>query len=117
MSLAPMVIVALTAVIVMLAIAIKRSHFWSATLTVIGLNAALITLIAQAFGVLPSGAPNMLFVVDGFAVFNIAIILIASLACCTLAYGYFQTLTDNKDELYLLMLIFRVSSVIIVQLS
>ena len=31
MSLAPMVIVALTAVIVMLAIAIKRSHFWSAT--------------------------------------------------------------------------------------
>ena len=105
MSLAPMVIVALTAVIVMLAIAIKRSHFWSATLTVIGLNAALITLIAQAFGVLPSGAPNMLFVVDGFAVFNIAIILIASLACCTLAYGYFQTLTDNKDELYLLMLI------------
>lgn len=105
MSLAPMVIIALTAVIVMLAIAIKRSHFWSATLTVIGLNAALITLIAQVFGVLPSGASNMLFVVDGFAVFNIAIILIASLACCTLAYGYFQTLTDNKDELYLLMLI------------
>lgn len=103
--LAPMVVVAMTIAIVMLVIAMKRSHFWSATLSVIGLNVALIVLIAQAFGVLPSGVSNVLFMMDGFAVFNIAIILIASLACCTLAYGYFETLADNKEELYLLMLI------------
>lgn len=103
--LAPMIVVAMTIAIVMLVIAMKRSHFWSATLSVIGLNVALIVLIAQAFGVLPSGVSNVLFMMDGFAVFNIAIILIASLACCTLAYGYFETLADNKEELYLLMLI------------
>lgn len=105
LSFAPMFVVAVTALMVMLAIAVKRSHFWSATLSVVGLNIALIVLILQAVGVLPMGVPNHLFVIDGFAVFNMAVILIASLACCTLSYGYFETLKDNKDELYLLMLI------------
>ncbi|WFF37979.1 NADH-quinone oxidoreductase subunit N [Moraxella nasibovis] len=105
LSFAPMLVVAVTALVVMLAIAVKRSHFWSATLSVVGLNIALIVLILQAVGVLPMGVPNHLFVIDGFAVFNMAVILIASLACCTLSYGYFETLKDNKDELYLLMLI------------
>lgn len=106
LSLAPMVVVAITALLVMLLIAVKRSHFWSATVSVAGLNVALLVLILQAVGVLPiSSMPSHLFMVDGFAIFNIAVILIASLACCTLSYGYFETLQDNKDELYLLMLI------------
>lgn len=105
LSFAPMFVVAVTTLVVMLAIAVKRSHFWSATLSVVGLNIALVVLILQAVGVLPMGAPNHLFVIDGFAVFNMAVILIASLACCTLSYGYFEALKDNKDELYLLMLI------------
>lgn len=105
LSFAPMLVMAVTALVVMLAIAVKRSHFWSATLSVVGLNIALTVLILQAVGVLPMGAPNHLFIIDGFAVFNMAVILIASLACCTLSYGYFETLKDNKDELYLLMLI------------
>lgn len=54
LPLMPMVIVALTVLVLMVAIAIKRSHFWSATLSVLGLNAALIMLILQALGFLPS---------------------------------------------------------------
>lgn len=114
LTFAPVVIVALTALVVMIAIAIKRSHFWSATLSVIGLNAALISLIAQAFGLLPFGQVSHLFSIDSFALFNMAVILVASLACCTLAYGYFQTLKDNKDELYLLMLISTIGAMLMV---
>lgn len=102
----PMIVVAVFALAVMLLIAAKRSHFWTATLSVVGLNVSLAVLAAQALGFLPvaemSGA---LFVFDGFAQFNMGVILIAALACCTLSYGYFETLKDNKDELYLLMLI------------
>lgn len=106
LSLLPMMVVAVTALVVMIAIALKRSHFSTATISVIGLNVALLVLIAQAFGVLPNEAvADSLFVFDGFAKFNTGVILIASLACCTLSYGYFETLKDNKDELYLLMLI------------
>lgn len=105
-SLLPMVVVALTALVVMFAIAMKRSHFWTATISVVGLNIALLALLAQAMGLMPSGGtPGGLFMFDGFAKFNMGVILIASLACCTLSYGYFETLKDNKDELYLLMLI------------
>lgn len=103
---APMVVVACTALVVMLAIAYKRSHFWSATLSVVGLNLALFLLGLQIFDVWKvAPIDNPMFVIDGFAKFNMAVILIGALACCTLSYGYFGTLKDNKDELYLLMLI------------
>lgn len=103
---APMAVVACTALVVMLAIAFKRSHFWSATLSVVGLNLALFLLALQLLGVWQvANIANPLFVIDGFARFNMVIVLLASLACCTLSYGYFGTLKDNKDELYLLMLI------------
>lgn len=105
-SLLPVIVVALTALVVMIAIAIKRSHFWVATLSVVGLNIALLALIAQASGLIISGeAFGNLYLFDGFAKFNMGVIVIAALACCTLSYGYFETLKDNKDELYLLMLI------------
>lgn len=103
---APMVVVAMTALFVMINIAIKRSHFWSATISVIGLNLALIVLLLQTFGVWQVDlVATSLFVLDNFAKVNMAVILVSALACCTLAYGYFQTLKDNKDEIYLLMLI------------
>ena len=105
-SFAPMVMVALTALAVMLAIALKRSHFWSATISVVGLNIALALLGLQIFDVWQvTHIPNPMFVIDGFSQFNMAVVLVGALACCTLSYGYFETLKDNKDELYLLMLI------------
>ncbi|STY94059.1 NADH-quinone oxidoreductase subunit N [Moraxella bovis] len=105
-SFAPMVAVAITALVVMLAIAFKRSHFWSATLSVVGLNIALLCLGLQAFDKwVVDYVVSPLFVIDGFAQFNMAVVLITALGSCTLAYGYFETLKDNKDELYLLILI------------
>lgn len=112
-SLMPVMIVGLTALLVMIVIAIKRSHFWSATLSVVGLNAALLTLIAQAFGVFNSNLDtHALFVFDGFALFNTGVVLIAALACCTLCYGYFKTFKDHKDELYLLILISTIGAML-----
>lgn len=106
LSFAPIAVVALTVLVVMLAIAFKRSHFWSATLSVVGLNISLVMLLLQAFGVWEvTPLEQGLFVIDNFAYFNMGVILVSALACCTLAYGYFETLKDQKDELYLLMLI------------
>lgn len=113
-SLLPILVVALTALMVMIAIAMKRSHFWSASLSVAGLNIALLALLAQAMGLIESGEAFGLFVFDGFAKFNMAVILISALACCTLAYGFFETLKDNKDELYLLMLISTMGAMLMV---
>lgn len=106
LAFAPVVVVALTVLVVMIVLSIKRSHFWSATLSVAGLNISLVMLLLQAFGVWEvAPVANALFAMDNFARFNMGVILVSALACCTLSYGYFETLKDNKDELYLLMLI------------
>lgn len=104
--LAPVIIVGITAVLVMLIVAIKRQHDLIATVTVLGLNAALVCIIWQVFGD-PIGPKNVmgLFIIDGFALFNMALILIASLACCTLAHAYIDSYPHFREELYILLLI------------
>ena len=104
LPLTPVLIVSITSILVMLLISIKRHHAFSATVTVLGLNAALGWIIW--FFMNGSPAPVMaLFMVDGFALFYMALILIAGLACCTLAHAYIHDYQDNKEELYILLLI------------
>ena len=50
MPLAPVMIVALTAIVVMILIAIKRNHNLIATVSVIGLNLALLNILFTLFG-------------------------------------------------------------------
>ncbi|MDB6983052.1 proton-conducting transporter membrane subunit, partial [Escherichia coli] len=102
-ALLPLLIVGLTVVVVMLSIAWRRNHFLNATLSVIGLNAALVSLwfVGQA------GAMDVtpLMRVDGFAMLYTGLVLLASLATCTFAYPWLEGYNDNKDEFYLLVLI------------
>lgn len=116
MSLAPMLILSLTVVIVMIQVAIKRSNFLAGTISVLGLNVALVTLIAQMTGHLPIAEVKIasLLVLDTFALFNMAVILVSSLACFTLAYGYIENFKDNKEELYILMLIATLGGMLMV---
>ena len=44
-ALLPLLLTSATAVLVMLAISIKRHHWWNATFTVIGLNLALLSIL------------------------------------------------------------------------
>lgn len=106
MPLAPVMIVALTAIIVMILTAIKRNHNLIATVSVIGLNLALINIVFNLL-VGPQASPNVmnLFMVDPFSLYYQVIILLAALACCTLSHAYIETYKDNREELYLLMLI------------
>ncbi|RKG29779.1 NADH-quinone oxidoreductase subunit NuoN [Acinetobacter tianfuensis] len=105
MPLAPVIIVALTAVVVMLLTAIKRNHNLVATASVLGLNLAgfyiIFVLVAGAFA--PANVMN-LFVVDPFTMLYQFVILVAALACCTLSHAYIESYKDNREELYILML-------------
>lgn len=107
----PLLIVGLTVVVVMLSIAWQRNHFLNATLSVIGLNAALISLwfVSQVgpMDVTP------LMRVDSFAMFYTGLMLLASLATCTFAYPWLQGYSDNKDEFYLLVLIAALGGILL----
>lgn len=102
-ALLPLFIVGLTVVVVMLCIAWRRNHFINATITVIGLNLALLSL----WFVVQNGPTKVmpLMLVDGFSMFYTGLVLIASLATSTLAYTWLACYQDNRDEFYLLVLI------------
>ncbi|CAM3700159.1 NADH-quinone oxidoreductase subunit N [Rouxiella silvae] len=110
-ALLPLLIVGLTVVLVMLSIAWRRDHFFNATLTVIGLNIALISLyfVAQ---VGPQDVTPLLRI-DGYSMFYIALVLLASLATCTFAYPWLVGYPDNREEFYLLVLIAAMGGILL----
>jgi len=115
---APIITVVITVLVVRIAIAVKRSHIVTGTVTVVGLNIGLFTLLGQMTGIVNSGtmipSAEQLFVIDNFAQFNMVIIFICALACCTLSYAYLANLKDNKEELYLLMLLSTIGALLMV---
>ncbi|KFC96817.1 NADH-ubiquinone oxidoreductase chain N [Leminorella grimontii ATCC 33999 = DSM 5078] len=111
LALLPLLIVGLTVVVVMLSIAWRRDHFLNATLAVIGLNVALFSLFIV--GQQPAMDVTPLLKVDGFSVFFIALVLLASLATCTFAYPWLAGYPDNKEEFYLLVLIAALGGVVL----
>ncbi len=113
----PIIIVSLTSLVAMVLIAVKRSHFMVGTVSVIGLNAGLLVLLGQILGrfAFPEVIGNdAMYRVDPFAQFNMVVIFVSALACCTLAYPYFRTLKDQKEELYLLMLLSTIGALLMV---
>lgn len=112
LPLLPIMITGLTSVIVMLAIAFRRHHWWNATLTVMGLNAALVSTVWLGMTQHPQLVTPLL-VVDPYAYFYMGIILVATLACCTLSHAYIEGYTSNKEELYLLITIAAVGAMVL----
>lgn len=102
-ALLPLLIIGLTVVVVMLSIAWRRNHFLNATLSVIGLNAALLSLWFTGQGGAMDVTPLMR--VDGYAMLYSALVLLASLATCTFAWPWLEGYSANKEEFYLLVLI------------
>ncbi len=118
MPLAPVMIVALTAIVVMILTAIKRNHNLIATATVVGLNLSVIYILMEMFGghFVPANVMGM-FIVDPFTMLYQLLILIAALACSTLSHAYIETYKSNREELYILLLTSVVGAMLMVSSS
>ena len=102
-ALAPILALSATIVVVMLAIAFKRRHWGNATTAVIGLNVALLTAIWLIWDGMPATIVTPLFVVDGYALFYMALILVTTLATATLSHPYLERFKGAREEMYLLL--------------
>ncbi len=109
----PLAIISLTTVLVMLAIAFRRNHWWNATLAVVGLNVALALTIYLSF-TSQTGAVTGLLIVDQYAYFYSIVILVAALACCTLTHAFMESYQNNKEEMYLLLLMATAGALVLV---
>ena len=102
-ALLPILAVAGTAVVVMLAIAVKRNHWWNATLCVAGLNGALFWVLVVFYYYEEPQQVTPLLVVDAYALFYYALILVLTLATATLSHAYLEGHRGPKEEHYVLL--------------
>lgn len=100
-ALLPVILVAATALLVMLGIAWRRHHAAAAMTTAAGLLLALLSL-PLVWPLAPLETP--LLVIDGLALFAAGLILVSALACTSLASAYLEEFAGHREEFYLLLL-------------
>ena len=100
LALLPLLLVASTSVIVMLAAAVHRSHAVALGLTLAGLAGAFFSVF---FGHLRQ--VTALLVIDSYALFFMGLIVAASFTVALLAYGYLAEREGNREEFYILILV------------
>ena len=116
-ALLPLLILSASVILVMLAIAWRRHHALTYLLSLAGLGAALVSVVAVAGG--DAQQVTSPLKVDRFAYFYMALLLIATIACVTLAHAYLgeregQGFPGNREELYLLMLLATLGGMVLV---
>ena len=102
-ALLPILITAATSVVVMLAIAVRRNHWWNATYCVAGLNLAFLSVLVAFYQYDGPQQITPLLVIDGYALFYSALILVLTLATATLSHAYLEGHSGHKEEHYILL--------------
>lgn len=118
-ALLPLILLSLGATVLMLVIAFWRHHSGNATFAVIVLNLCLLaTLLVWAL-VLQSSYIDVteLIRIDRYTSFFSVLMIVATLACCTLSHIYLRDFSDNREELYLLLLLSLVGALVLVSSS
>lgn len=101
-ALAPIIILAGTAIAVMLGIAVRRSFILSFSIAAVGIIAGL-TALAIVWRISPVQV-TLLLRMDAYALFYMALLLSAGLAVLGLCYDYFKVREGENEELPLLLL-------------
>ncbi len=112
LTLLPILIIAATALIVLLAVAFKRNHLLAAVLSAVGLVAALLATFMHGAAT-PQSATDLL-IIDGYAHFYMALIFVSTLAVVIFAYGYAKQQEGNPEELYIVLLLATLGSAVMV---
>src|SRR5580704_9712089 len=114
LALSPILFVSATAVTVMLAIAIKRQHGLVAAVSMAGLALSLVSIAAVWLAPATPRAITALLIVDPFACFYMALILIAALAAIALSHTYLERYRGQREEMYLLLLLSTLGGMVMV---
>src|SRR5260370_4779877 len=111
-ALLPLITIAATAIVVMIAIAIRRNHKASIVISLLGVSAALAALPLSA-----SAAPRQitsLLVLDSYSRLYMAILLGAAGFVFLFAYDYLKRRQERPEEFYLLVLLATTGAMVLV---
>jgi len=107
-SLLPLLLVAGTSVLVLLAIAVCRNHAVAFALTLAGLTAALCSTFF-----LPSNQVTQLLLMDRYAFFFMGLLTAASVFVALCSYSYLAAREGNKEEFYVLLLVATLGAMVL----
>ncbi len=111
LAMIPLIVLAATAVVVMLTAGVYRHHTLTAVLACIGLGGSLWALALMSSGV--TYRVTGLLVFDGFARFYIGLLMAAGLVTVLLCHGYWRAYGGNSEESYILLLLAVLGSVVV----
>jgi NADH-quinone oxidoreductase subunit N len=115
-AISPLIILSISATVLMLLIAFFRHHGLNATFAVLGLIAALLATLMLWYKI-PQNQPVLvteLLQIDRYSCFFGALMLVTTLGCCTLSHTYLKNFQDNREELYLLLLLSLIGATVLV---
>lgn len=115
LALLPLLVLALTPVIVMLGVAVVRSHRATFWMTMGGLILALLSLLVAMEQIPRQVTP--LLVIDGFALFFVTVILVTTVVIALLSFRYWQACDCNPEEYYILLVLATLGATVLVSSS
>ncbi len=115
LALAPLLVLAFTPLAAMVSVSIRRSHIAVVILTVAGLAASFGTLWAAA-AVVPRQVTPLL-IIDSYSLFYTGMIVAATVAVVLLSYGYLELHSGDREELYILLTVAALGSVVLASSS
>jgi NADH-quinone oxidoreductase subunit N len=107
-SLLPLLLVAGTSVLVLLAIAVRRNHAVVFTFTLSGLAAGFCSTFFT-----PPNQVTQLLLMDRYAFFFMGLLIAASFFIALLSYGYLAARECNKEEFYVLLLVATLGAMVL----
>jgi NADH-quinone oxidoreductase subunit N len=111
-ALLPILLISATAVLLMLGIALRRSHAPAAGLTLVGLASGFVSIFA-ALPIAPRQVTSLLLI-DRFALFYMGLIIASAAVVAALSYDYLRNRDGHREELYLLLVIATAGCLVLV---
>jgi NADH-quinone oxidoreductase subunit N len=108
----PLLITSAAAIVMMIAIAIRRNHQVTAAISFAGLAASLASLPSAASAV-PRQVTRLL-ILDSYSLLYMAILLCAAIFVLLFAYDYLKRRQEYREEFYLLVLLATTGAMVLV---
>jgi NADH-quinone oxidoreductase subunit N len=110
LSLMPQIILAAGAIVLLLSIAVKRNHLFTAVTAVLFVSASFVSLFFSPAQNEISG----IFVRDGFSMFFSGLILIVTVYILLISHPYIQKRAEDIEEYYILIILATLGSTVLV---
>lgn len=112
LNIVPLFILTSSAILIMFSISVKRNHKMIYVITALSLVADFIYIVQYNAKI--KWVIEPLFVFDGFAVFNMGLILLTSLAVTMISFAYFEQREERKEEYYILLILATLGACVLV---